>query len=68
MPSLGNFPAEYKLFKMTDSEIKYETKKIEHIDADKLVEVCKGYSKKRYRPYEGRFSAVHMEQVARRLF
>lgn len=46
MPSLGNFPAEYKLFKMTDSEIKYETKKIEHIDADKLAEVCKGYSKK----------------------
>lgn len=31
---------------MTDSEIKYETKKIEHIDADKLAEVCKGYSKK----------------------
>lgn len=46
MPSLGNFPAEYKLFKMTDSEIKYETKKIEHIDADKLAEVCKGFSKK----------------------
>ena len=44
MPSLGNFPAEYKLFKMTDEEINYETKKIEHIDADKLAEVCKGFS------------------------
>ncbi len=44
MPSLGNFPAEYKFFKMTDEEINYETKKIEHIDADKLAEVCKGFS------------------------
>lgn len=44
MPSLGNFPAEYKFFKLTDKEINYETKKIEHIDADKLAEVCKGFS------------------------
>lgn len=45
MSSLGNFPAEYKFVSMTDSEIKYETKKINHIDADKLASVCKGYSK-----------------------
>lgn len=44
MPSLGNFPAEYKFFKMTDEKIEYETKMIEHIDADKLAEVCKGFS------------------------
>lgn len=44
MPSLGNFPAEYKFVKITDEEINYETKKIEHIDADKLAEVCKGFS------------------------
>lgn len=44
MSSLGNFPAEYKFINMTDSEIRYETKKINHIDADKLAEVCKGYS------------------------
>lgn len=44
MSSLGNFPAEYKFFSMTDSEIKYETKKINHMDADKLAEVCKGYT------------------------
>lgn len=45
MSSLGNFPAEYKYFNVSDSEINYETKKINHIDADKLAEVCKGYSK-----------------------
>lgn len=45
MSSLGNFPAEYKCFNVSDSEINYETKKINHIDADKLAEVCKGYSK-----------------------
>lgn len=44
MSSLGNFPAEYKYFKVTDSKISYETKKINHIDADKLAEVCKGFS------------------------
>lgn len=44
MSSLGNFPAEYKYFNVTDNEISYETKKINHIDADKLAEVCKGYS------------------------
>ena len=44
MPSLGNFPAEYKYFNVTDSKISYETKKINHIDADKLAEVCKGFS------------------------
>lgn len=44
MSSLGNFPAEYKYFNVTDNEINYETKKINHIDADKLAEVCKGYS------------------------
>lgn len=44
MSSLGNFPAEYKFISMTDSEIGYETKKINHIDADKLAEVCKGYT------------------------
>lgn len=44
MSSLGNFPAEYKFISMTDSEISYETKKINHIDADKLAEVCKGYT------------------------
>lgn len=44
MSSLGNFPAEYKFISMNDSEIKYETKKINHIDADKLAEVCKGYT------------------------
>lgn len=42
--SLGNFPAEYKYFNVTDSKISYETKKINHIDADKLAEVCKGFS------------------------
>lgn len=45
MSSLGNFPAEYKYFSVSDSEINYETKKINHIDSDKLAEVCKGYSK-----------------------
>lgn len=44
MSSLGNFPAEYKYFNVTDSKISYETKKINHIDADKLAEVCKGFS------------------------
>lgn len=44
MSSLGNFPAEYKHFNVTDSKISYETKKINHIDADKLAEVCKGFS------------------------
>lgn len=44
MSSLGNFPAEYKYFNLTDSKISYETKKINHIDADKLAEVCKGFS------------------------
>lgn len=44
MSSLGNFPAEYKYFNVTDSKISYETKKINHIDADKLDEVCKGFS------------------------
>lgn len=44
MSSLGNFPAEYKYFNVTDSKISYETKKINHIDADKLTEVCKGFS------------------------
>lgn len=44
MSSLGNFPAEYKFISMTDSEISYETKKINHIDADKFAEVCKGYT------------------------
>lgn len=44
MPSLGNFPAEYKFFNLTDEEINYETKKIEHIDANSLAEICKGYS------------------------
>ena len=44
MSSLGNFPAEYKFFNVTDSKISYETKKINHIDADKLAEVCKGFS------------------------
>ncbi len=42
--SMGNFPAEYKFISMTDSEIKYETKQINRIDADKLAEVCKGYT------------------------
>lgn len=42
--SLGNFPAEYKFVNMTDSKITYETKKINHIDADKLASVCEGYS------------------------
>lgn len=44
MSSLGNFPAEYKYFNVTDSKISYKTKKINHIDADKLAEVCKGFS------------------------
>lgn len=44
MSSLGNFPAEYKYFNVTDSKISYETKKINHIDADTLAEVCKGFS------------------------
>lgn len=44
MSSLGNFPAEYKYFNVTDSKISYETKKINHIDADNLAEVCKGFS------------------------
>lgn len=44
MSSLGNFPAEYKYFNVTDSKISYETKKTNHIDADKLAEVCKGFS------------------------
>lgn len=44
MSSLGNFPAEYKYFNVTDSKISYETKKINHIDADKLAKVCKGFS------------------------
>lgn len=44
MSSLGTFPAEYKYFNVTDSKISYETKKINHIDADKLAEVCKGFS------------------------
>lgn len=44
MSSLGNFPTEYKYFNVTDSKISYETKKINHIDADKLAEVCKGFS------------------------
>ena len=44
MSSLGNFPAEYKYFNVTDSKISYETKKINYIDADKLAEVCKGFS------------------------
>lgn len=44
MSSLGNFPAEYKYFNVTDSKISYETKKINHIDADKLAEVCKCFS------------------------
>lgn len=44
MSSLGNFPAEYKYFNVTNSKISYETKKINHIDADKLAEVCKGFS------------------------
>lgn len=44
MSSLGNLPAEYKYFNVTDSKISYETKKINHIDADKLAEVCKGFS------------------------
>lgn len=44
MSSLGNFPAEYKYFNVTDSKISHETKKINHIDADKLAEVCKGFS------------------------
>lgn len=44
MSSLGNFSAEYKYFNVTDSKISYETKKINHIDADKLAEVCKGFS------------------------
>ena len=44
MSSLGNFPAEYKYFNVTGSKISYETKKINHIDADKLAEVCKGFS------------------------
>lgn len=44
MSSLGNFPAEYKYFNVTDSKISYETKRINHIDADKLAEVCKGFS------------------------
>ena len=44
MSSLGNFPAEYKYFNVTDSKISYETKKINHIDADKLAEVGKGFS------------------------
>lgn len=44
MSSLGNFPAEYKYFNVTDSKISYETKEINHIDADKLAEVCKGFS------------------------
>ena len=44
MSSLGNIPAEYKYFNVTDSKISYETKKINHIDADKLAEVCKGFS------------------------
>ena len=44
MSSLGNFPAEYKYFNVTDSKISYVTKKINHIDADKLAEVCKGFS------------------------
>lgn len=44
MSSLGNFPAEYKFINMTNSEIKYETKKINHIDADSLAKVCKGFT------------------------
>ncbi len=44
MSSLGNFPAEYKYFNVSDSEINYETKKINHIDADKLAVVCNGFS------------------------
>ena len=44
MSSLGNFPAEYKYFNVTDSKISYETKKINPLDADKLAEVCKGFS------------------------
>lgn len=44
MSSLGNFPAEYKFISMSENEISYETKKINHIDADKLAKVCKGYT------------------------
>lgn len=57
MPSLGNFPAEYKFVQATDDEIKYETKKINHIDSDKLAAVCEGYTQQELDLMENDFQA-----------
>lgn len=43
--ALNNYPLEYKTFNLSDSEISYETKGIENIDADALTSVITtGYS------------------------
>lgn len=43
-PSLANYPAEYKIFTVSETEVNYRTQKVQSIDADALSKVCKGFS------------------------
>lgn len=43
-PALNDYPTQYKVFNVTDSTIKYESKTVDTIDTDALTSAVSGYT------------------------
>lgn len=60
--SLTMYPAEYRMFTVTDEEISYEAKEIENIDVDALTSTVAGYTEEHIALMNENFNSAYAKE------